>query len=84
MLIDIVVIFFISSVLITLIFLTLSIFFIWKIMKKDYAEIRKNKLKNYIERLCFLNRGSGKIMQQIIAKQIRKFEQKLNEKPPIQ
>ena len=84
MLIDIVVIFFISSVLITLIFLTLSIFFIWKIMKKDYAEIRKNKLKNYIERLCFLSRGSGKIMQQIIAKQIRKFEQKLNEKPPIQ
>ena len=79
MLIDIVVIFFISSVLITLIFLTLSIFFIWKIMKKDYAEIRKNKLKNYIERLCFLSRGAGKITQQIIAKQIRKFEQKLNE-----
>ena len=84
MLIDIVVIFFISSVLITLIFLTLSIFFIWKIMKKNYVEIQKNKLKIYIERLYFLQRGAGKITQQIIAKQIRKFEQKLNEKPPIQ
>jgi hypothetical protein len=48
-------------------------------MKKNYTEIRKNKLKNYIERLCFLSRGAGKITQQIITKQIRKFEQKLNE-----
>ena len=53
-------------------------------MKKNYTEIRKNKLKNYIERLYFLQRGAGKITSQIIMKQIRKFEQKLNEKPPIQ
>ena len=49
-------------------------------MKKDYVEIRKNKLKNYIERLIFLSRDSGKITQQIIARQIHKFEQKLQEK----
>lgn len=48
-------------------------------MKKNYTEIRKNKLKIYIERLHYLSRGAGKITQQIITKQIRKFEQKLNE-----
>jgi hypothetical protein len=53
-------------------------------MKKNYTEIRKNKLKIYIERLHYLSRGSGEITQQIITKQILKFEQKLDEKDLFQ
>ena len=48
-------------------------------MENKYIKTQKDKLKNYIERLIFLSRDCGKITQEIIAKQIRKFDKKLHE-----
>jgi hypothetical protein len=48
-------------------------------MKKDYAEIRKIKLKNYIERLLYLKRGAGKTTDRIISEQVLKFEHKIKQ-----